>query len=271
MTADDPERLRGVAVRVAREAADLVVRMREQAVRRVHTKSSGTDVVTAADTEVERLLRTRLAQLCPGDAVLGEEGGIEGLADRAAQPGQVCWVLDPIDGTTNYLYGLPWFSVSVAATRSGVGLAGVVAEPASGRMWSAALGGGATLDGHPLRVSGTDRLDLALLGTGFGYRADQRARQGELAAALLPRIRDLRRFGSAALDLCAVAAGWLDGYYEHGIHHWDWAAGALIAAEAGAVVHPAGTSRSGSLFLAAAPGVAGELVRTLDELGAHHF
>ncbi len=269
MAADDPELLRAVAVRIAREAADLAVRMREQAVRRVHTKSSGTDVVTAADTAVEELLRCLLAEARPGDAVLGEEGGTEGAADRAAQPGPVCWVLDPIDGTTNYLYGLPWYSVSVAATRSGVGLAGAVAEPASGRMWSAALGGGATLDGHPLRVSGTVRLDMALLGTGFGYRAEQRARQGHLAAALLPRIRDLRRFGSAALDLCAVAAGWLDGYYEHGIHHWDWAAGALIASEAGAVVHPGGPPGPGSLFLAAAPGVAGELVRTLDELGAH--
>jgi myo-inositol-1(or 4)-monophosphatase len=231
----------------------------------VRTKTSGTDVVTAADTAVEELLRARLAEHRPGDAVLGEEGG----GDPRSAPGQVCWVLDPIDGTVNYRSGLPWYAVSVAATRDGEGLAGAVVEPASGRVWSAAVGGGSTLDEAPLRVSDADRLDLALLGTGFGYRRELRARQGELAARLLPRIGDLRRYGSAALDLCAVAAGWLDGYYEHGIHPWDWAAGALIAAEAGAVVHPSAGGDGGTpLFTAAAPGIAGDLAAVLADCGA---
>jgi myo-inositol-1(or 4)-monophosphatase len=256
--------LRTLAVRVAGEAAAVAARMRDDAVRRVHTKSSTTDVVTAADTEVEELLRRRLARLRPDDAVLGEEGG-----GSAPPAGTVCWVIDPIDGTVNYLYGLPWYAVSVAATRDGVGLAGAVVEPASGRVWSAARGAGARLDDRPLRVSAADRLDQALLGTGFSYQAELRARQGELVAALLPRARDIRRCGSAALDLCAVAAGWLDGYYEHATHEWDWAAGALIAAEAGAVVRPPASWPS--MLLAATPGIVDELDRTLTELGADRF
>ncbi|MDQ2706322.1 MAG: inositol monophosphatase [Actinomycetota bacterium] len=269
MTTDDPESLRALAVRVASEAAEAAARMRDDAVRRVHTKSSGTDVVTAADTEVEDLLRRRLASQRPGDAVLGEECGASISDASFSGSGGLCWVIDPIDGTVNYLYGLPWYAVSVAATRGGLSLAGAVVEPASGRVWSAALGQGAELDGRPLRVSAADRLDRALVGTGFSYRAELRARQGELAAALLPRARDIRRLGSAALDLCAVAAGWLDGYYEHATHPWDWAAGALIAAEAGAVVRPPGCWPS--MMLAAAPGIADELAAALTELGADAF
>ncbi len=269
VTTDDPESLRALAVRVASEAAEAAARMRDDAVRRVHTKSSGTDVVTAADTEVEDLLRRRLASQRPGDAVLGEECGASISDASFSGSGGLCWVIDPIDGTVNYLYGLPWYAVSVAATRGGLSLAGAVVEPASGRVWSAALGQGAELDGRPLRVSAADRLDRALVGTGFSYRAELRARQGELAAALLPRARDIRRLGSAALDLCAVAAGWLDGYYEHATHPWDWAAGALIAAEAGAVVRPPGCWPS--MMLAAAPGIADELAAALTELGADAF
>jgi myo-inositol-1(or 4)-monophosphatase len=269
---DDPEALRTIASQVAREAAELVVAMRDGGVHDVRTKSSATDVVTSADTAAEELLRDRLARLRPGDAVLGEEGGGGG-----SEAGRVCWVLDPIDGTVNYLYGVPWYAVSVAATLDGASVAGAVVEPASGRVWSAALGAGADLDGRRLRVSPVERLDRALVGTGFSYRSELRARQGQLAGALLPRARDLRRFGSAALDLCAVAAGWLDGYYEHAIQPWDWAAGALIASEAGAVVRPpsTGSETSGAravggspMMLAAAPGIVEELARTLAELGA---
>jgi len=287
--ADDPDLLRTIATGVAVEAAELVMRMRGFGVHDVRTKSSDTDVVTSADTAAEDLLRDRLATLRPGDAVLGEEGGDDlggddlggdpggGGADGGADGGggRVCWVLDPIDGTVNYLYGIPWYAVSVAATLDGVSLAGAVVEPASGRVWSAALGRGADLDGRPLRVSRVQRLDRALVGTGFSYRPELRERQGRLAGALLPRARDIRRFGSAALDLCAVAAGQLDGYYEHAIQPWDWAAGALIASEAGArirlpaaaVGHAAGTP----MMLAAAPGVFSELDRALAELGATSF
>jgi myo-inositol-1(or 4)-monophosphatase len=263
----DPEQLRGVAVRVAHEAAQVAAGFRAGAVSQVRTKSSATDPVTEADTATEELLRRRLAELRPADAVLGEEAGLD--ADgRGVVPGQLCWLVDPIDGTVNYLYGLPWYAVSVAVVRDGVALAGAVVEPASGRVWSASDGGGASLDGRPLRASSASRLDLSLIGTGFSYSAARRARQGMLAGALLARVRDIRRAGSASLDLCAVAAGWLDGYYEHAINPWDWAAGALIAREAGAVVSaPDPAAPFGDAIVAAAPGIQAELAGALAELG----
>ena len=220
--------LLAVAVRVAGAAAELARATREKAILDVDTKSSETDVVTEGDRASERLVRRRLAELRPGEPVLGEEEG-----GGAVEPGGVCWVVDPIDGTVNYLYGYPWYAVSLAARVDGASVAGAVVEPDSGRCWTAARGHGAALDGVPLRVSRTSRLDLALVATGFGYRADRRRRQAAGVARLVGRIRDIRRAGSAALDLCAVAAGWVDGYFENGLSTWDWAAGALIAEEAG--------------------------------------
>jgi myo-inositol-1(or 4)-monophosphatase len=236
----------------------------------VSTKSTPTDVVTAADTALEALVRERLAQLRPGEPVVGEEGG------GAAEPGAVTWVVDPIDGTVNFLYGMPWYAVSLAATRDGVSLAGVVAEPATGRVWSAAAGRGATCDGRPLHASGVTELDMTLLGTGFAYSAQRRTRQAAFVAGLLPRVRDLRRGGSSALDVCAVAAGWLDAYVEHGPNWWDWAASALIAREAGAVVRtppPPGRDApddglGADTLVAAAPGVAADLAALARQLGA---
>ena len=264
----DPWQLREVAVRVAEEAARVVARLRAEAITQVRTKSTDTDPVTSADTATEELLRARLAQLRPADAVLGEEGGLSS-DERESRPGQLCWMIDPIDGTVNYLYGFPWYSVSVAVTRDGVPLAGAVVEPDSGRVWSAADGGGASLNGQPLRASSASQLDLALIGTGFSYSRDRRERQGALVGALLTRVRDIRRAGSASLDLCAVAAGWLDGYYEHGINPWDWAAGALVATEAGAIVHPPDPSAAyGDAIVAAAPGIQAQLAGALTELGA---
>ncbi|HET9141770.1 inositol monophosphatase family protein [Actinophytocola sp.] len=260
----DVERdLLGVAETVAREAAELARSYRDEAIRQVDTKSSETDPVTAADRATERLIRTRLAELRPGEPVLGEEEGGGG----GAGAGTVRWVVDPIDGTVNYLYGYPWYAVSVAAQVDGVSVAGVVLEPASGRCWAAERGAGATLDGVPLRVSAAERLDLALVGTGFAYRPDRRRRQAAGVAELMGRLRDIRRSGSAALDLCAVAAGWLDGYFEHGLSRWDWAAGALIAEEAGALVRLPGELRGPDLLLAATPGIAEELTAALDEAG----
>lgn len=265
MTVPATSELRAAAVQVATEAAEVVATMRKRAVTNTRTKSSRTDVVTVADIEAEKLIRGRLAQLRPEDAVLGEEGG----GSREPIGGQLRWVVDPIDGTVNYLYGLPWYAVSVAVADGAETVAGAVVEPASGRIWSAGAGAGATLNGEPLKVSAAERLDLALISTGFSYLADRRARQGQLAAALLARVRDIRRCGSAALDLCAVAAGWVDGFYEHGINPWDWAAGALIAQEAGAVVRPPNPdSGYGDAMLAAAPGIADELRRALTDLGA---
>jgi myo-inositol-1(or 4)-monophosphatase len=258
---DDVEQLRATAVAVAQQVGDLVLRLRVGGAGKLGTKTSATDVVTAADTAAERLARRLLAQWRPGEPVLGEEEGGAG-----ASAGGLRWVIDPIDGTVNYLYGLPWYAVSVAVQRDGESLAAAVGQPAASRLWSAARGCGADCDGAALRVSGATQLELSLIGTGFSYRPERRARQGAMVAGMLPRIRDLRRAGSAALDLCSVASGWLDGFAEHGLHRWDWAAGALIAAEAGAVVRV--PARGSDLMLAATPGIADALAELVAQCGA---
>jgi myo-inositol-1(or 4)-monophosphatase len=255
-----------VAVLVATEAAALARVSRETAIRDVDTKSSETDVVTAGDRASERLVRERLAELRPGEPVLGEE---EGGSEDAARDG-LCWVVDPIDGTVNYLYGYPWYAVSLAAQVDGVSVAGAVVEPVSGRRWTAARGFGAALDGVPLRVSDSTRLDLSLIATGFAYRPERRRRQAAGVAHLMGRLRDIRRGGSAALDLCAVAAGWVDGYFEHGLSRWDWAAGSLIASEAGATVRLPGATGDEfgeDLLLAATPGIADALGAAMIDSG----
>jgi myo-inositol-1(or 4)-monophosphatase len=235
----------------------------------VRAKTTPTDPVTVVDTEAEHLLRDRLAHIRSGDPVLGEEIG--GPADPAAgAAGTVTWVLDPIDGTVNFVYGIPAYSVSVAAQVEGVSVAGAVADVVVDRVYSAATGLGAhVIDAqgtHPLRCTAVDDLSMALLGTGFAYSTPRRTVQAALLAKLLPVVRDVRRIGSAALDLCMVAAGRLDAYYEHGLHVWDCAAGALIAAEAGARVvlpQPGDPQATSALVLAAAPGIADELLAAL--------
>ena len=265
--------LRAVAEQVVSEAAESVrgrqIEMSGTSgtpVAAMRTKSSPTDPVTVVDTETEQLIRTRLAQLRPGDAILGEEGGTE-TVDRGA----VRWAVDPIDGTVNFIYGIPAYAVSVAAQLNGDSVAGAVADVAGGDVSSAGLGLGAHVLARGvrsrLRCSGVDDLSMALVGTGFGYEAPRRAAQAALLAQMLPLMRDVRRIGSAALDLCMVAAGRLDAYYEHGLNVWDWAAGALIAAEAGAVLVLPGADEPGTdgrLLVAAAPGVAGQLIAALD-------
>jgi myo-inositol-1(or 4)-monophosphatase len=236
----------------------------------VRTKTTPTDPVTIVDTETERLLRDRLAQLRSGDAVLGEEIG--GPADPAASAaGAVTWVLDPIDGTVNFVYGIPAYTVSVAAQVDGVSVAGAVADVMGGRVYSAAAGLGAHLideqGTHPLRCTAVDDLSMALVGTGFAYSRKRRTVQAALVAKMLPVVRDVRRIGSAAMDLCMVAAGRLDAYYEHGLNVWDSAAGALIAAEAGARVvlpEPGDPDSTAALVVAAAPGIADELLAALE-------
>ncbi|MGO8937121.1 MAG: inositol monophosphatase family protein [Mycobacterium sp.] len=277
---NEPARLRSVAEALAAEAAEFV-RCRRAEVFGAHAdpaggvvraKSTPTDPVTVVDTETERLLRDRLAQLRPGDPILGEEGG--GPADPAATAaGVVTWVLDPIDGTVNFVYGIPAYSVSVAAQVGGVSVAGAVADVVAGAVYSAASGLGAHVTDehgiHALRCTDADQLSMALLGTGFGYSQRRRATQAALLAQIVPVVRDVRRIGSAALDLCMVAAGRLDAYYEHGLQVWDRAAGALIAAEAGArVVQPAQHGPAygadvAELVVAAAPGIADELLAAL--------
>ena len=236
----------------------------------VRTKTTPTDPVTIVDTETERYLRDRLAQLRSGDPVLGEEIG--GPADPAGGgAGTVTWVLDPIDGTVNFVYGIPAYAVSVAAQVNGVSVAGAVADVMGGRVYSAAAGQGAhVIDDQgiqPLRCTAVDDLSMALLGTGFAYSRRRRTAQAALVAKILPVVRDVRRIGSAAMDLCMVAAGRLDAYYEHGLHVWDRAAGALIAAEAGARVmlpEPGDPDSAAALVVAAAPGIADELLAVLE-------
>jgi myo-inositol-1(or 4)-monophosphatase len=282
-SADDPEALRRIAERIVTEAAEHLrglPRPWDDGVGdgpsgsdpsgSVATKSTPTDVVTASDHALETLIRDRLAELRPGDVVVGEEHG------SSAGDSRTLWVVDPIDGTVNFLYGMPWYAVSVAAVRDGASVAGAVIEPATGRLWSAAAGGGATCDGHPLAVSGATDLSLSLLATGFSYRAERRVRQVRMVSGLLPHVRDVRRAGAASLDLCAVAAGWADAYLEHGCNWWDWAAAALIAQEAGAVVRTPGPTGStppddglgGDALFAATPAIAEELAALAREHGA---
>ncbi|WP_326547032.1 inositol monophosphatase family protein [Mycolicibacterium sp. ND9-15] len=275
----DPVLLRSVAEQLATEAADFVRRRRAEVfgdlgsspdTLPVRTKSSPTDPVTIVDTETERLIRDRLAVLRPGEYVLGEEEG-----GTAARGDGLTWVLDPIDGTVNFLYGLEAYAVSVAVQRDGVSVAGAVANVAAGAVYSAAVGHGAYLRRAEvttqLHTSAADDLSMSLLGTGFSYDREQRARQAAVLARVLPAVRDVRRIGSCALDLCMVAAGQLDAYYENDVHLWDWAAGALIAAEAGAALElPQGQGAAGApgFIVAAAPGVSAALDAALRRAGA---
>jgi myo-inositol-1(or 4)-monophosphatase len=267
------EDLVAIAVELARRAGELVVRGRERAgadrsTLGVEAKSTPTDVVTAMDRASERFLTEQLRRLRPGDAVLGEEGG-----QHDGTTG-VRWLVDPIDGTVNYLYGLPQYAVSVAAEVDGTVLAGAVHNPATGEMFRAVAGGGAWLSGpdgveRRLAVTGCTDLPQAMVATGFGYAVPERAAQAAVVAALLPRVRDIRRLGAASLDLCFLAAGRLDAYYERGLKPWDYAAGGLVAAEAGAVLSGLhGRAPGGALYAAAAPGVAAAFFSLLEELSA---
>ena len=278
----DPATLRSVAERLATEAADFVRRRRGEVfgataqpgptAETVRAKSTPTDPVTIVDTETERLLRDRLAEMRPGENILGEEGG---GADRQARDGRPTWVLDPIDGTVNFVYGLPAYAVSVAVQVNARSLAGAVANVVDGSVYSAAQGHGAHLRRNgvttPLRCSSVRELSMTLAGTGFSYVPQLRERQAAILARLLPQVRDIRRIGSAALDLCLVAAGGLDAFYEDSLNVWDWAAGALIAAEAGAVLRlPPGDGAVGGagLVMAAAPGIAAAFTDALTRAGA---
>ncbi len=260
----DPAELVALAESAAREAGTLAARIREeQGARVAATKSTPTDVVTEGDRAAEALLRRRLLAARPGDAVLGEEGG------AAAGSSGVRWVVDPIDGTVNYLYGLPAWAVSVAAELAGRLVVACVHNPASGETWTATRDGGARLDGRAVTASSCRRLDQALVATGFGYDATRRARQADVLRAVLPRVRDIRRAGAASLDLCAVASGRVDGYYERGLKPWDLAAGRLVAEEAGARVGGLRGAEPGEdLVVAAAPGVYAALLELLEPLGA---
>jgi myo-inositol-1(or 4)-monophosphatase len=252
----NPELL-DLATSIAREAGELAALRRREGVEVAATKSTIVDVVTEADREVERLIRGRLADARPDDAILGEEGG-----GQAGTSG-LTWVVDPIDGTVNYLYGLPHYAVSIAVVEgepdplTWADVAGVVHNPANGELYAAATGGGATLGGTPIRVADPVPLAEALIGTGFAYASEMRGTQGAIVARLLPSVRDIRRQGTASLDICYVAAGRLNAYYERTLSPWDHAAGAIIAREAGAVVKGMGDAQpSRDFILAAHPAMA---------------
>jgi myo-inositol-1(or 4)-monophosphatase len=231
MLRPDAATLVALAEDVAREAAASVALAASTERVGVETKSTATDLVTATDKATEALIVNRLLEARPDDGLIGEEG--------AGRPGTtgVVWVIDPIDGTTNFAYGYPAFAVSIGAEVDGVPTAGCVVDVVRSEAFTATLGGGARLNGRPIHVRPPGGpLAEALVATGFGYASDRRAEQARVVAHVLPRVRDVRRGGSAALDLCWMAAGRVDAGYERGLEHWDHAAGALIASEAGAAV-----------------------------------
>ncbi len=259
----DHRTLLRLAEDVAREAGRLIVDERPRGLGVAATKSSATDIVTEMDQRSEQLIVDRITEARPDDGFLGEEG-----ADHAGSSG-VTWVIDPIDGTVNYLYEIPAYAVSVAAQVGAEIVAGAVVNPVSGEVWTALRGEGAWLDGRRLELAEPPELSMALVATGFGYDPRRRARQAEVLQTVLPQVRDVRRAGAASLDLCALAAGRLDGLYEQGLKPWDLAAGGLVAAEAGAVVTGLHGREAGeALVVAAAEPLVGDLVALLESLDA---
>ncbi|QIX26457.1 inositol monophosphatase [Nocardioides sp. JQ2195] len=243
---DSAPALLELARSVAVEAAGFVAERRTHGVSVAATKSSIVDVVTEVDRDCEALVRERLLTARPHDAFLGEEGGSQGGGSG------VRWIVDPIDGTVNFLYGIPQYAVSIAAEHDGTVVAGVVANAATGVVHHAALGSGAWRDETRLEVRRPAPLAESLVLTGFNYQEHTRRVQAAAVAELLPRVRDIRRLGSCALDLCHVAEGTADAYVEEGVAEWDHAAGALIAREAGATTEVT-VGRSGKEALVCAP------------------
>lgn len=263
-TPASPDRLLELAEAIAREAASLVIARRATASPfGADTKTSATDLVTDADRAVEGLIVERILAERPDDGVDGEEG--EGRPGRT----RVVWHVDPIDGTTNFVYGLAGYAVSIGVSVRGEPVAGVVADPRAGEVFAATAGGGATCNGETITCTKATELATSLIATGFSYLPERRRRQALVLAEVLPVVRDIRRVGAASTDLCAVACGRVDGFYERGLNRWDHAAGALIAAEAGAVVGDLNGGRpSGEFVLAAAPGIFDALRDLLLQAGA---
>jgi myo-inositol-1(or 4)-monophosphatase len=252
----EPAELADLAVEVAEAAGRILLDGLARVRTTVETKTTRTDMVTEMDRASEAFIAKALRERRPHDGLLGEEGA------TAESRSGVRWVIDPLDGTTNYLYGFPAFAVSIAAEVHGRGVAGAVHDPLHRETFAASLGGGARLNGVPLSVAGAGAGDLAtaLVGTGFSYDASARARQSAVLRHVLPSVRDIRRAGAAALDLCWVAVGRLDAFYERGLQPWDLAAGAVVATEAGALVE----RRPDGTVVAAVPQLFEPLCRLLD-------
>ena len=251
----DEAQLLEVALEAARAAAvELVSRFGRQ-MQEVQAKSSPTDLVSEADLAAETAIRAVLADRRPDDAILGEEGGATG-------DGELRWVIDPLDGTTNFLCGVPQWAVSIACEDADGGLVGVVLDPNRSELFTATRSGPPLLDGEPIAASGADRLTTALVATGFAYSADVRARQAQVLTRILPAVRDIRRAGAAALDLAWLACGRYDLYWERGVKPWDIAAGGLLARRAGLVTVVLPESEDGPEGIVAGP------ARLVDELQA---
>ncbi|HEU0205175.1 MAG TPA: inositol monophosphatase family protein [Pseudolysinimonas sp.] len=264
-----PSELLDLARTIALDAGELAAKRRREGVEVAATKSTIVDVVTEADREVERLIRGRILDARPHDAILGEEDG------SSSGTSGLTWVVDPIDGTVNYLYGIPHYAVSIAVVEGDpdpltwTGLHGCVLNPAIGELFTGSRGEGAFRNGSAIRVADPVPLELALVNTGFAYAAATRAKQGEVVTRMLPMVRDIRRFGTASLDLCMVANGRTNAYFERTLSPWDHAAGAIIAREAGAVVTGfGGAAPSRDLILAAEPQLAARLDSLLIDLGS---
>jgi myo-inositol-1(or 4)-monophosphatase len=264
--------LEELAVSSARAAGAFIVEKRPRDLGVAQTKSSVNDIVTVMDQQSEVLLRRHLLTARPDDAILGEE---DGASDGTSG---ITWVIDPIDGTVNYLYEIPAYCVSVAAVIGDAAtpgqwqpVAGAICNPLTSEVFHARLGGGARVlaagDDTTINVNTVDVLLQSLVATGFGYVPEVRVRQGEVLLAMLPEIRDIRRAGSAALDLCAVACGTVDAYYESGLNPWDLAAGWIIATEAGALVTGLNNMAPGqAAVVAAGPGIHASLLSRLEAL-----
>lgn len=262
-----PSDLRKFAEQLALEASRLaLVGRRRLGVGQVaahDTKSSATDPVTEFDRAAEALLVEAIRQARPHDTIIGEEG-----ADHVGSSG-LEWHLDPIDGTANFIYDLPAWCTSVAVVNADGPIAGAVSVPVADELFSAGLNGGSTLNGKPISCSATTDISTALVGTGFSYLPERRREQAERVTLLLPQIRDIRRIGSAALDLCLVACGRLDAYYEEYLNSWDLAAGVLIASEAGAATSNfTGGSAGSDGAVASAPGVHADLLTLINLQGS---
>jgi myo-inositol-1(or 4)-monophosphatase len=256
------QELLAVATSLARDAGQVHVNGMQGALY-IETKSSPTDLVSQVDREAERLIVHRLGELRPDDAVVGEEGALgQGTSG-------VRWIIDPLDGTTNYVYGYPAYAVSIAVEIEGQPQIGVVYDSSADRLYQAIPGFGAVCDDRPIHVREQPDLATALLATGFSYEAAQRERQGSVVAQVLGRVRDIRRGGTAALDLCHVAAGHVDAYWELDLSPWDYAAGAVIAGEAGAEVElPPAAHGHGPAVVAAHSSLMPALLKLLRETGA---
>lgn len=264
MSVIETDDLLALARDIAREAGGMLLDRRPE-ILRTDTKSTPTDVVTEMDRAAEDLIRTRIRAARPGDGIVGEESG------EAAGSGaeRVRWVVDPIDGTVNYLYGLPLWTVSIGIEVDARAIIGVVAVPGLSTTYSAAVGGGAWAEAggqrREIHASGARDLATSLIATGFPYAAEGRARHGAAVATMLPQVRDIRRSGAASLDLCWVADGRVDAYLERGLHVWDACAGSVICREAGAVVDRLDGGDLGAddlpeaLVVASAPGIAGQI------------